>query len=204
MYNQTIHLHEKGLKMLKIKFLLVAIITNVLFICSINLHAEEQTQGYKLHQGDILQVSVWGEDKLQKESLVLPDGSITYPLAGRVEVVGLTAAEVEKQIAEKLKTYLPEPQVSVVVTTIAGNSVHVLGKVLKPGQILMAGPMRFLEALSIAGGFDKFAEKSAIKVIRNTKTGQKAFPVGNYEQLIKGENLDGNILLMPGDTILVP
>lgn len=159
---------------------------------------------YKLHQGDVLQVSVWGEEKLQSASLVLPDGSITYPLAGRVVVVGLTSSEVEKRIAEKLKPYLPDPQVSVVITTIAGNSVHVLGKVLKPGQILMAGPMRFLEALSIAGGFDKFAEKSSIKVIRNTTSGQKAIPVGNYDQLIKGENLDNNILLMPGDTIVVP
>lgn len=163
-----------------------------------------EVDAYKLHQGDVLQVSVWGEDKLQNASLVLPDGSITYPLAGRVEVVGLTAAEVEKRIATKLKPYLPDPQVSVVITTIAGNSVHVLGKVVKPGQILMSGPMRFLEALSIAGGFDKFAEKSSIKVIRNTGTGQKAIPISNYEQLIKGEGLDNNILLMPGDTIVVP
>lgn len=175
----------------------------LMFFSTVSAFAAEG-DAYKLHQGDVLQVSVWGEDKLQNESLVLPDGSITYPLAGRVEVVGLTAAEVEKRIAAKLKPYLPDPQVSVVITTIAGNSVHVLGKVLKPGQILMSGPMRFLEALSIAGGFDKFAEKSAIKVIRNTGAGQKAIPVGNYEQLIKGENLDNNILLMPGDTIVVP
>lgn len=186
---------------MRMKFLLGALICMMLNMLSA---IAAEGDAYKLHQGDVLQVSVWGEEKLQSASLVLPDGSITYPLAGRVEVVGLTAAEVEKRIAAKLKPYLPDPQVSVVITTIAGNSVHVLGKVLKPGQILMAGPMRFLEALSIAGGFDKFAEKSAIKVIRNTGTGQKAIPIGNYDQLIKGEGLDNNILLMPGDTIVVP
>lgn len=186
---------------MRIKFSVLAF---VLLLLNVSVSAAEGGDAYKLHQGDVLQVSVWGEEKLQSQSLVLPDGSITYPLAGRVEVVGLTAAEVEKRIAAKLKPYLPDPQVSVVITTIAGNSVHVLGKVVKPGQILMSGPMRFLEALSIAGGFDKFAEKSAIKVIRNTPNGQKAIPVGNYEQLIKGENLDNNILLMPGDTIVIP
>lgn len=186
---------------MRMKFLLGALIYMMLNMVSA---IAAEGDAYKLHQGDVLQVSVWGEEKLQSASLVLPDGSITYPLAGRVEVVGLTAAEVEKRIAAKLKPYLPDPQVSVVITTIAGNSVHVLGKVLKPGQILMAGPMRFLEALSIAGGFDKFAEKSAIKVIRNTGAGQKAIPIGNYDQLIKGEGLDNNILLMPGDTIVVP
>jgi polysaccharide export outer membrane protein len=190
--------------MLRIKSLLSLVVAPVLFLTMVSSYAAEATQAYKLHQGDLLQVSVWGEDKLQNESLVLPDGSITYPLAGRVEVVGLTSVEVEKRIAEKLKPYLPDPQVSVVITKIAGNSVHVLGKVMKPGQVLMAGPMRFLEALSISGGFDKFAEKSSIKVIRNTPTGQKAIPISNYDQLIKGENLDNNILLMPGDTIVVP
>lgn len=188
--------------MMRIKVIL-SIFTCMLFN-AFAAQAAETTEAYKLHQGDILQVSVWGEDKLQNESLVLPDGSITYPLAGRVEVVGLTSVEVEKRIATKLKPYLPDPQVSVVITKIAGNSVHVLGKVVKPGQILMTGPMRFLEALSISGGFDKFAEKSSIKVIRNTATGQKAIPISNYDQLIKGENLDNNILLMPGDMVVVP
>lgn len=190
--------------MLNIKRFFLLFVMQLAFLASISTQAAETAQPYKLHQGDVLQVSVWGEEKLQEPNLVLPDGSITYPLVGRIVVVGLTTQDVEQKIAEKLKKYLPDPQVSVVITTIAGNSVHVLGKVLKPGQILMAGPMRFLEALSIAGGFDKFADKEAIKVIRNTDGGQKAVPVGNYEQLIKGEHLEGNILLMPGDTILVP
>ena len=163
----------------------------------------EVPQGYKLRHGDLIQVSVWGEDKLQKESLILPDGSITYPLAGRVEVIGLTSTEAEKKIAEKLKAFLPDPQVSVVIANIAGNLVHVLGKVVKPGQVLMNGPMTVLDALSVAGGIDKFADKGAIKVLRNTPQGQKLIPV-YYDQLIRGQHLENNIILNPGDTILVP
>jgi polysaccharide export outer membrane protein len=187
---------------MKIKTLLLLIISQ-LFLMSISIANAEISQTYRLRQGDLIQVSVWGEDKLQKESLVLPDGSITYPLAGRVEVVGLTSTEAEKKIAEKLKAYIPDPQVSVVIANIAGNQAHVLGKVLKPGQVMMTGPMTVLDALSIAGGLDKFADRGGIKVIRNTPQGQKAIPV-YYDQLIRGERLESNIMLNPGDTIVVP
>ena len=187
---------------MKIKTLLWLIIGHLLFI-SLSTANAGATQGYKLRQGDLIQVSVWGEDKLQKESLVLPDGSITYPLAGRVEVVGLTSTEVEKRIADKLKPYLPDPQVSVVIVSITGNKAHVMGKVLKPGEVLMAGPMTVLDALSMAGGLDKFADRSNIKVLRNTPQGQKAIPI-HYDQLLRGQNLESNITLIPGDTVLVP
>ncbi|MDZ4141414.1 MAG: polysaccharide biosynthesis/export family protein [Methylotenera sp.] len=187
---------------MKIKTLLWLIVSQ-LFLMSISIANAETSGSYRLRQGDLIQVSVWGEDKLQKESLVLPDGSITYPLAGRVEVVGLTSTEAEKKIAEKLKPYLPDPQVSVVIDKITGNLAHVLGKVMKPGQVMMTGPMTVLDALSIAGGLDKFADRGGIKVIRNTPQGQKAIPV-YYDQLIRGERLESNITLNPGDTIVVP
>jgi len=187
---------------MKMKTLLWLIISN-LFLLSISIANAETPQSYRLRQGDSIQISVWGEDKLQKESLVLPDGSITYPLAGRVEVVGLTSTEAEKRIAEKLKPFIPDPQVSVVIINITGNTAHVLGKVIKPGQVMMPGPMTVLDALSVAGGLDKFADHSGIKVLRNTPQGQKAIPV-YYDQLLRGERLESNIILNPGDTVVVP
>ena len=187
---------------MKFNFFLLILIGNLLLTTTSTVNAEV-TQSYKLRQGDLIQVSVWGEDKLQKESLILPDGSITYPLAGRVEVLGLTSLETEKRIAEKLKGYLPDPQVSVVIVSIEGNHAHVLGKVMKPGQIPMTGPMTVLDALSVAGGLDKFADRSSIKVLRNTPQGQKAIPI-YYDQLLRGEHLESNITLNPGDTVLVP
>lgn len=158
---------------------------------------------YRLKAGDSLNVSVWGEETLQKDVKVLPDGSITFPLAGRVDVVGATAAEVETRVTEKLKTYLPDPQVTVVVTATGGNRIFILGKVLKPGPVLMTGPMTVMQALSLTGGFDKFADLGAIKVLRNGEKGQVVIPV-DYDALIKGNKLKSNILLQAGDTILVP
>lgn len=158
---------------------------------------------YQLHQGDVLFISVWGEETLQKEARVLPDGSITFPLAGRVDVANASTADAEKRITEKLKTFLPDPQVTVVVTGLEGNRAYVIGKVLRTGPILLTGPTTVLQALSMAGGFDKFADLNDIKVLHNLN-GKQSVTAVNYEKLIKGENLESNILLQSGDTLLVP
>ncbi len=169
-----------------------------------NVGLADGVGGYHLNQGDVIQVSVWGEDTLQKvEAKVLPDGSITFPLAGRIEVAGLSSPDVEARIAEKLKKYIPEPHVTVIVTGVEGNTAYVLGKVIKPGPVVLSGPITVLQALSQAGGFDKFATLNKIIVIRKTPAGQKVIPIP-YEKLLSGEDLDSNILLNAGDTILVP
>jgi len=158
---------------------------------------------YRLQQGDAVQVSVWGEEKLLQEVKVLPDGSITFPLAGRVEVVGLSTPEAEVLITEKLKKYLPDPQVTVVVHSTDGNRFYVVGKVIKPGPVLITGPISALQGLSLAGGFDKFAATDQIKILRTEGKAQKAIPL-NYGRLVNGQDLGDNIQLRPGDVILVP
>ena len=158
---------------------------------------------YRLKAGDALNISVWGEETLQKDTKVLPDGSITFPLAGRIDVAGATAAEVEKRVTAKLTTYLPDPQVTVVVVGTEGNRIFILGKVLTPGPVPLTGPMTVMQALSLTGGFDKFADLGAIKVLRNGKDGQIVLPI-DYNALIKGQKLESNIVLNAGDTILVP
>lgn len=163
----------------------------------------ELPESYTLREGDVLDVSVWGEETLKKEVKVLPDGSITFPLAGRVDVSNVTTTEVEKRITEKLKTYLPDPQVTVVISGIEGNRVYVIGKVLKPGPVLLASPLTVMQALSQAGGLDKFADADDIKILRTTNGVQNTISV-DYEDLIEGKNLQSNILLKTGDTILVP
>ena len=163
----------------------------------------ESSQHYNLNQGDILEISVWGEETLKKEVKVLPDGSISFPLAGRVEVANTNSSEVEKRITEKLKVYLPDPQVTVTVSNIEGNRAYIIGKVLRPGPFLLTGPMTIMQALSLAGGLDRFADLDDIKVLRNFDGSQKTIPI-NYDKLIKGESLESNILLQTGDTILVP
>jgi polysaccharide export outer membrane protein len=158
---------------------------------------------YLLKEGDVLEVSVWQEDSLKKELRVLPDGSITFPLVGRVEVAGGTAADVEKKVAEKLKPYLTDPVVNVVVGNINGNRVYVLGNVAKPGPIVLDVPMSVLQVLSSAGGLGRFADENAIKVLRATAEGVAILPV-RYSDLIKAKDLSTNVQLRAGDTLLVP
>lgn len=160
-------------------------------------------EAYRLHHGDAVFVSVWGEESLNKEVLVLPDGSITFPLAGRIEVAGVTTTEVEKRITDKLKVYLADPQVTLVVANVEGHKAFVIGKVLKTGVIPLSGPTTVLQALSMAGGFDKFANLSNIRVLR-VVNGKQVATLVNYEKLLQGQSLDSNILLQAGDTILVP
>lgn len=158
---------------------------------------------YHLHQGDKVLVSVWGEDTLKQEVVVLPDSSITLPLAGRVEVGGLSTPEVEQLIAEKLKKYLKDPVVTVVISGLEGNRAYVTGKVLKPGPLIISGPITVLQAISIANGIDKFANESEIKVIRTKPDGQEVLPV-HYNDIISGKDMSTNIQLKAGDTIVVP
>jgi len=155
--------------------------------------------GYQIRQGDVLDVSVWGDDTLNKEIRVLPDGSISFPLAGQISVAGQSPSEVASVITTKLKTYLSDPEVTVIVQSTNGNRIYILGKVNTPGSILLQGPMTVLQALSISGGFDRFADLDEIKILR----GKKVLEV-NYPDLIQGKNLDSNFNLVADDTILVP
>ncbi len=159
---------------------------------------------YRLHEGDTMTISVWKETALQKQVVVLPDGSITFPLVGRVMVAGLTAPEVEQLITNKLKVYIPDPVVTAVVVGIDGNRAYVIGKVIRPGPITITGPVSVLQAISIVGGFDKFANESGIKVIRNVgPDNTKIFPV-HYHDIISGSDVSTNIELQAGDTLVVP
>ncbi|WP_248920236.1 polysaccharide biosynthesis/export family protein [Pseudomonas entomophila] len=158
---------------------------------------------YLLSPGDRVMISVWQEDTLRQETTVLPDGSITFPLVGRVDVVGLDATGAAQRIGVKLKEYLAEPNVSVVVINPAGNVVYVQGKVVKSGPVSMAGPTAVLQALSMSGGLDKFADVSDIKVIRGQGSSQKVLPV-RYKDLVSGRDLSTNFQLQAGDTLVVP
>lgn len=166
--------------------------------------AEEKTAAYRLHAGDLIFISVWKEDALQREVRVLPDGSVTFPLAGRIEVAGASASDAALRLTNKLKEYLPEPVVTVVVTGIEGNRVYVLGKVNKPGPVVLQGPTTVLQALSIAGGLDKFADEKGVKVIRDSGDGKSQVLPVEFRELSSGKSLTTNFQLFAGDTLLVP
>lgn len=171
----------------------------VLVVWSGTGNAIEKNSAYLLNPGDVVEISVWGDEKLKGEVHVLPDGSITFPLAGRIDVAGLDASAVEQKVAARLEKFISDPTVSVVVKNAAGNLLYVQGKVIKPGPVQMAGPTAVLQALSMSGGLDKFADEGAIKVVR----GQQILPV-NYKDLISGRDMSTNIQLQAGDTLVVP
>jgi polysaccharide export outer membrane protein len=123
---------------------------------------------YQLKEGDVVQISVWGEDRLDQQTLILPDGSISFPLVGNMKVGGLSAPEVESVISEALEEFIPGADVSVVVTSTAGNLIYILGKVKAPGTYVMVAPMSVIQALSLSGGLETFANESDILIVRNS------------------------------------
>jgi polysaccharide export outer membrane protein len=159
---------------------------------------------YRLLEGDSLTISVYGEEDLKGEARVTPNGRISFPLAGTLKAKGRTVAELERAIASRLTRYIPEAQVSVVLVTSEGNKIYVLGKVNKPGAIVMQSPMTVAQALAMVGGLNKFADEDKIRVLRRDKHGEQIQIPVNYEDLMSGKDLSSNRWLFAGDTILVP
>jgi polysaccharide export outer membrane protein len=159
---------------------------------------------YLVQAGDILLVSVWKEPELQREILVRPDGGFSMPLAGNVVARGRPVAEIEREIASRIERYIPEPVVTVSVLKVQGNSIHVIGKVARPGEFIMNDDVDVMQALSMAGGTTPFADLNDIVVLRRQADGsQEAIPF-RYGDVEKGKNLDQNILLRSGDVVVVP
>ncbi|GLP99828.1 hypothetical protein GCM10007891_16820 [Methylophaga thalassica] len=180
------------------RFILFCIVFVSLFSSSV--FAAER---YLLNSGDVLDISVWNEESLQKQVTVLPDGVITFPLAGEVVAKDKTVAEVEEELTKKLNEYLADPVVTVSVTNVEGNRVHILGKVLNPGSFVMNQPLDAMQALSLAGGLSPYAEENNIIVLRRDGTKQQVLPV-KYAEIKKGKELKTNITLESGDVMIVP
>ncbi|HBC58468.1 MAG TPA: sugar transporter [Gammaproteobacteria bacterium] len=158
---------------------------------------------YLIHPGDILQISVWKEEDLQREVLVLPDGSISFPLVGQVVASGLSIEALQGSLAEALRQYIPDPVITVSATQLLGNRIYVLGQVNKPGEYLINRPVDVMQALSMSGGLTAFGAANKVKVLRRNGDKQIVFPF-KYKEVTEGENLYQNILLKAGDVVIVP
>lgn len=165
--------------------------------------ASADTTGYLLQEGDVLEVSVWKEDGLARELLVSPDGTVSFPLIGQINVKGMTVAGLEKEISRRIAVFIPDPSVSVVLKTATGSKFYVIGKVNKPGEFQLLGPVSVLQALSIAGGTSTFADFDSIKIIRHENGVDTAIKF-HYGDIEDGEKLSQNILLKSGDVVVVP
>ena len=158
---------------------------------------------YKIGPGDVLNISVWKEEGMDKEVLVKPGGGITFPLAGDIKASGLTTQQLTEVLKQKLKRYIPNPVVTVSVLRSVSNKIYVVGKVNRPGEYNATHYMDVLQALSLAGGLTPYAESDEIKIIRR-KNGKKLIYNFDYDEVISGERLEMNIVLEAGDTIAVP
>jgi len=163
----------------------------------------QQLVSYLIQPGDVLFVSVWREESLQREVLVGPDGSFNFPLAGEVNARGLTTTQLEFEISNKLKKFIPEPVVTVNLARNLGNRIYVVGKVNNPGEYIVARSIDVIQAIALAGGMTPFADKDKIKVLRRKNGRQETFAF-DYSQVEKGRLLSQNITLIPGDTVVVP
>jgi polysaccharide export outer membrane protein len=176
----------------------------VLFLSSrVVFGADSPLPEYRLRAGDTLVVSVWKETELQAEVLIRPDGGISFPLAGDLQAAGHTVAEVSATVQAKVRGFIPDAVVTVAVKTALGNQVFVIGKVNKPGNFLLSGPLDVMQALSLAGGVTPFASTNSIRVLRRAGDHLTSLAF-HYRQVSNGRKLDQNILLQSGDTVVVP
>jgi len=153
---------------------------------------------------DVLAINVWKEPDLSRSIPVRSDGRISLPLVGEVQAAGQTPLKLEADIASRLKSYISEPEVTVMVQQINSQKFNILGQIAKPGSYVISNSPTVLDAIALAGGFRDFAKKKSIYVLRQTADGTEARLAFNYKEVIKGVNPAQNVKLQARDTIVVP
>jgi polysaccharide export outer membrane protein len=161
------------------------------------------SDSYKLQPGDVLQVVVWKETDLQSEVLVRPDGGISFALAGDLQAAGLTTDELRQELETRVRKLVPGAVVTVSVKVASGNRVFVIGKVNRPGDFPLSRPIDVMQAISLAGGVTPFASPDRIRVLHRDGLQQHSIRF-RYNEVAKGRNLEQNVLLQSGDTVIVP
>ncbi len=157
---------------------------------------------YVIGADDTLHISVWKEPDLTETLPVRPDGKISMPLLNDVQAAGLTPTQLSASITEKLKKYITDPRVTVVVTAMNSRRIFVTGEVNHSGPMALLPHMTMLQALSEAG-FTQFANLKGIYLLRTENGKQSKIPF-NYKEVVKGKHPEENIMLRPGDTLVVP
>ncbi len=158
---------------------------------------------YQIGPQDVLQISVWKDEILSREVVVRPDGFITFPLIGEVRAEDRPVGEVAKEMDERLTQFVSDPRITVAVSQVNSFKIYVIGKVNKPGEFQLGQYTDVMQALSLAAGLTPFAREGSIKVLRRIQGDQTTFPF-DYGDVLKGKNLEQNIVLKRGDIVMVP
>ena len=159
---------------------------------------------YIIGNDDVLSINVWKEPEVSRTVPVRSDGKISLPLAGEVQASGQSPLQLEKELSAKLRNYISEPEVTVIVTEIKSQKFNILGQVARPGSYPLANSPTVLDAIALAGGFRDFAKQKSIYVLRQKPDGTEVRIPFNYKEVVKGKNPQQNVKLEPRDTIYVP
>ena len=162
------------------------------------------SSGYRIGPGDILQINVLRDPDASVASVIVrSDGVISLPLIKEVAAGGMTPTELERFITSKLSRLIRDPEVTVVMKEIHSEKIYLLGAVKKEGAIPFIAPLTVLQAVAEAGGLTDYAKRSKIYILRQEASKQVRISF-DYSRVIKGEHMELNIMLRPGDTVVVP
>ena len=183
-----------------LKRILVCFIVSMVMTICVPL---AQAQFYRVGPGDILEISVWRDETLSRELVVPPDGMLAFPLIEDVLVTGMTVTEIREAIRKKLSDYVPDASVTVILKSINSLRAYVIGQVKSPGTFAITMETRVMHLLSMAQGLTPFASERDVHILRHSNNRIEKIPF-NYRDVVRGANLEQNILLIRGDVIVVP
>lgn len=178
--------------------------TFVFILASVCICKNALCRDYKIAPADVLEISVYGEDALAKNGLVVrPDGKISFPLIGDLEAAGHSTAELKRIVEKRIRHLVPDAHASVIVTQLGSLQYYIVGKVKKPGMYDVSRPLTVLQLMALAGGPLIFAKEDRILILRNHGQATVRLPF-NYHDVKYGKHLEENIVLKRGDVVLVP
>ena len=183
---------------------LFAVVLVYLLGCGIEASfSAEGKSTFTLGPGDIIEISVWKDQDLTRQVIVQPDGFVSFPLIGQVMAAGRTIPAIRDEISKRLKEFITTPTVTVLPLKIESYKIYVIGKVNKPGVFVVLPSVTVMQALSMAGGTNPFANLGDISILRQGPKGQTRIRF-DYKAVAKGEKLGQNIELQSGDVVVVP
>ena len=158
--------------------------------------------GYVIGADDLLSVRFWADAQLSADVVVRPDGKISVPLLNDVQAAGLTPEQLNAALEKAASKFIAEPDATVIVREVRSRKVYVLGQVARPSQVPLNSDMNVLQVLTAVGGVLEYADKGGIVIVRVENGRERRFKF-NYNDVVKGENLQQNMQLQPGDTVIV-
>ena len=192
---------------MKIVKLLILILI-IFFTTAVSAFSNESAKNdyspdYIIGAGDLLEISVWKNEALSKQVIVLPDGKISFPLIDDVIAGGKSVAALREELCTKITQYVPNPDLSIIVLQVNSMLVYVIGRVNHPGRFALNSSVNVLQVLAMAGGLNPFAKKNKILIFRYENSETQTFNF-RYDDVSQGKSLEQNIILKRGDVIVVP